>query len=164
MFHPKCVDEWLKKWNRTCPLCKSTIKRRGGRTQNPPAQTDDNESSLLLPHSRATSLGNEDRTDGESPNYGATGLTVPSQVRRGQQHRRGGSSSSNGSSAGHRNQVTSAEIELSAESNPERLSSPMSLYHTPFHSDNEEEQTPSYATANSGCVSASFHSASTEQV
>lgn len=162
VFHPKCVDEWLKKWNRTCPLCKSTIKRRGGRTQNPPAQTDENESSLLLPQSRAASQGNDDHADGESPNYGATAVTTRTRGR-GQQHRRGGSGSSSGSGASHRNQVTSAEIELNADSNPGRLSSPLSLYHTPLHSD-EEEQTPSYATANSGHVSVSFQSASTEQV
>lgn len=29
MFHPACVDEWLKKWQRTCPLCKKAISRRG---------------------------------------------------------------------------------------------------------------------------------------
>ena len=29
VFHPSCVDEWLQKWNRTCPLCKSAIHRRG---------------------------------------------------------------------------------------------------------------------------------------
>ena len=27
MFHPKCVDEWLQKWNRVCPLCKLSITR-----------------------------------------------------------------------------------------------------------------------------------------
>ncbi len=171
VFHPKCVDEWLKKWNRTCPLCKSTIKRKGGRTQNPPAQTDENETSLLLPHSRASSMGIEDRDheDGESPDYGSTGMTTlsPGPGGRGHRHRqhwRSVSGSSSGSNDGNRNQVTSAEIELSAETNPERLSSPCSLYHTPLHSDNDEEETPSYATAHSGRASASFHSASTEQV
>ena len=28
MFHPKCVDEWLQKWNRVCPLCKLSITRQ----------------------------------------------------------------------------------------------------------------------------------------
>lgn len=23
------MDEWLQKWNRTCPLCKTSISRRG---------------------------------------------------------------------------------------------------------------------------------------
>ena len=153
------MDEWLKKWNRTCPLCKSTIKRKGGRTQNPPAQTDENETSLLLPRDQATasSVGNEDLGDGGVPDYGATGATAVSAGGRGRlQHRRGESDSST-SSAGQRNQVTSAEIELSTESRP------LSVYHTPLHSD-EEEHTPSYATAHSGRASASFHSASTEQV
>ena len=42
MFHPKCVDEWLKKWNRTCPLCKSSISRRKGRREDaqPLLETD----------------------------------------------------------------------------------------------------------------------------
>lgn len=31
VFHPKCVDEWLRKWNRTCPLCKTSISRRRDR-------------------------------------------------------------------------------------------------------------------------------------
>lgn len=158
------MDEWLKKWNRTCPLCKSTIKRHGGRTQNPPAHTDENESSLLLPPSRTVSLGQEDRADGDNVNYGATAVTTRSPRGRGQQHHRGGSGSSSGSIAGQRNQVTSAEIELSGESNPGRLSSPLSLYHTPLHSDDEDERTPSYATANSGRASASFHSVATQQV
>lgn len=28
VFHPDCVDEWLHKWKRTCPLCKKAISRR----------------------------------------------------------------------------------------------------------------------------------------
>lgn len=32
VFHPVCVDEWLQKWNRTCPLCKVEVSRRGRRT------------------------------------------------------------------------------------------------------------------------------------
>lgn len=32
VFHPLCVDEWLQKWNRTCPLCKLEVSRRGRRT------------------------------------------------------------------------------------------------------------------------------------
>ena len=42
MFHPKCVDEWLKKWNRTCPLCKTSISRRKERREDtrPLLETD----------------------------------------------------------------------------------------------------------------------------
>lgn len=25
VFHSNCVDEWLVKWNRTCPICKREI-------------------------------------------------------------------------------------------------------------------------------------------
>lgn len=30
VFHPSCVDEWLKNWNRVCPLCKASISRSRG--------------------------------------------------------------------------------------------------------------------------------------
>ena len=67
VFHPKCVDEWLQKWNRTCPLCKSTITRR--RASNPrtsPSSTTDNEQSHLLD-------SGEEGQDGDQDTYGATG-------------------------------------------------------------------------------------------
>lgn len=68
VFHPKCVDEWLRKWNRTCPLCKSTITRRRASNPRPsPSSTTDNEQSHLL-----DSEG-EDGQDGEQDSYGATG-------------------------------------------------------------------------------------------
>ena len=147
----------MQKWNRTCPLCKSTIKRKGGRTQNPPAQTDDNETSLLLPQESLAADEEEEEPDGATPEqYGATGVTTVL-FHRGQ-HRRGASGCSNLSSSdiatGDKKQVTSAEIELSgslASVEDGRLST--TLYHTPLHSDNEEEHTPSYATARSGNTS-----------
>lgn len=143
VFHPKCVDEWLQKWNRTCPLCKSTIKRKGGRSQNPPAQTDENETSLLLP-------SQEDHTDG----YGTI-----------RTHRRGASSSSSSQGSGglgqggrhpRRQHTTSVDIEhygsaedTRAGDHHEGLSTPHSTYHTPPQSDSEEATTQSsYATAN----------------
>ena len=27
VYHSKCVDEWLMKWNRVCPVCKRVILR-----------------------------------------------------------------------------------------------------------------------------------------
>ena len=142
------MDEWLQKWNRTCPLCKSTIKRKGTRVQQPPAQTDDNETSHLLPQDH-TSVAEEDQPDGATPGnqYGATGVTT---VIFHSNRSRGASACSNISSdesPGNRDQVTSAEIELSMGSPGEvggRLST--SIYHTPLHSD-DEDHTPSYATA-----------------
>lgn len=153
VFHPKCVDEWLQKWNRTCPLCKSTIRRNGGgRPKPPPAQTDDNEASLLLPQEERVSLDEDvERTDGRGRGYGSAGSTRTHRS----QHRRGASGGSNtstnaGNTAGRTNQVTAAEIELSVEPNSGsvrgRSCSPGSLYHTPLQSD-QEENTPSYATA-----------------
>lgn len=132
------MDEWLRKWNRTCPLCKSTIKRKGARTHNSSALTDDNEALSLLPQEEHVSLVND--TDGRGRDYGTAGATG----RRGsnhQQHRRLGSGSSI-------DQVTSADIELSTGTELElsgRSTSPLSLYETPLNSD--VENTPSYTTA-----------------
>lgn len=142
MFHPKCVDEWLQKWNRTCPLCKSTIKRSGARPHLPSALTDDNESSLLLPQHERVSPGRR------SPaRYGTTEATPAFHATR--HHRRGGSGASTTSntsaSSEHRNQVTSAEIELTGSAGQDRSSSVVSVYQTPIHSD--DETGPSYTTA-----------------
>ena len=63
VFHPSCVDEWLQKWNRCCPLCKSAIKRR---TRHPAGQ----EESRLL--------SDEDlQNEREEETYGATGHSDP---------------------------------------------------------------------------------------
>ena len=41
VFHPSCVDEWLKNWNRVCPLCKASISRsRDHREQEPLLSND----------------------------------------------------------------------------------------------------------------------------
>ncbi len=59
------MDEWLQKWKRTCPLCKSTIKRSKG------ARIDPDEASGLLSEgasSARASFNNE-------PDYGATDTT-----------------------------------------------------------------------------------------
>ncbi len=34
VFHPPCVDEWLKNWNRVCPLCKASISHSRGHQQS----------------------------------------------------------------------------------------------------------------------------------
>ena len=77
VFHPSCVDEWLQKWNRTCPLCKSTIQRRGqGRDAAPPTTppTTDQEHARLLSHMESEQSGEQvvvERRNSE--NYGAIG-------------------------------------------------------------------------------------------
>lgn len=153
VFHPKCVDEWLRKWNRTCPLCKSTIKRKGGRIHNPSALTDDNEASLLLPQEEHVSLAN---TDGRARDYGSSGATP---THGSSHHRRESGSSSSGDPRNSTNQTTSAEIELSVGAELElsvgshsrgRSTSPTSFYETPLNSD--VENTPSYTTAHSSNV------------
>lgn len=63
VFHPLCVDEWLQKWNRCCPLCKSAIKRRTHHTSG-------QEESHLL--------SDEDlQNEREEETYGATGHSDP---------------------------------------------------------------------------------------
>ena len=84
VFHPKCVDVWLQKWNRTCPLCKSAIKR-----QAKPLFSGDPESSRLLTESATPSSSHPtdggDEVDGAigsgnttgASNYGAMDHTRP---------------------------------------------------------------------------------------
>ena len=96
VFHPSCVDEWLQKWNRTCPLCKSTIQRRkrgravgvaNRQSAAPSNSNSDQEHVRLLAHEEgsetSTSGSPTDARDSES--YGATGqldtpLAVPREV------------------------------------------------------------------------------------
>ena len=40
VFHAPCVDEWLKNWNRICPLCKGPISRSRGHTEREPLLND----------------------------------------------------------------------------------------------------------------------------
>ena len=134
VFHPKCVDEWLQKWNRTCPLCKITIKRKKRSTNNPPTQTN-TEASLLLPQ-------REDQADRNNSNYGATGLNSV--------FRDASSPSSNLGHSGSR--ATSVDIELSVGSNHE---SPASQYHTPQLSEDEEEPIPTFDSAHNSHSSTS---------
>jgi E3 ubiquitin-protein ligase RNF13 len=54
IFHPKCVDEWLQNWNRTCPLCKKPITRRNVQVEE-----------------RGGLLSNEERETEEQQDYGA---------------------------------------------------------------------------------------------
>ena len=67
VFHPKCVDEWLHKWNRTCPLCKSSIKRRGA-VRDPSTS----EHAQLIPNEGQLT---EEETDG-GEGYGAVGYST----------------------------------------------------------------------------------------
>ena len=110
VFHPKCVDVWLQKWNRTCPLCKSTIKRRGK-----PLFSGDPESSRLLSESGGATPSNhptdgDDEIDGgtrggQAPaigasNYGAVEHSSPLRLVTATGHRRSTSGVSSSSSQG----------------------------------------------------------------
>lgn len=61
------MDVWLQKWNRSCPLCKSTIKRRGK-----PLFSGDPESSRLLSESGGATPSSHP-TDGDDELDGARG-------------------------------------------------------------------------------------------
>lgn len=73
------MDEWLRKWNRTCPLCKSTIQRRrkGGQTARPQTSS----SSSTTNHEQSHLLNHEEREESQGPTgerretdtYGALG-------------------------------------------------------------------------------------------
>ena len=146
VFHPKCVDIWLQKWNRTCPLCKSAIKRQGK-----PLFTEDPESSHLLSESGAASVrtseerddnepdgvgGNVSRHLGGASNYGSTEQTSPLRlVASGRHHHQrsasSGAAGSNGrgpsgsirsnqlSQSGSRYEPTVTTIELNVTSSDE---------------------------------------------
>lgn len=178
VFHPKCVDVWLQKWNRTCPLCKSTIKRRGK-----PLFNNDLESSHLLTDSGAPSAHQtegEDERDGPTNQAGASGYgaleqTSPLRVVAAS-HRRSTSSTSSSSHRSNRlsrsgskreptvttielNVTSSGETSRSVSHSPSPTTSPLQ-FHTPRQSedDDDDETTPSFRTANeenSGNVSVS---------
>lgn len=61
------MDVWLQKWNRTCPLCKSAIKRQGK-----PLFSGDPESSHLLSESGGATPSSHP-TDGGGEIDGARG-------------------------------------------------------------------------------------------
>ncbi len=70
------MDEWLRKWNRTCPLCKATIERRrggGGGGEGPSVA----EGTATSDHEEAHLLSNEEGEEGEGEGYGATGSSNP---------------------------------------------------------------------------------------
>ena len=187
MFHPKCVDVWLQKWNRTCPLCKSAIKRQGK-----PLFTEDPESSHLLTDGGDASVHlaeGEDEPDGRgsrasrgggggggASNYGATEHTSPLRLVSSGGHRRSASGASSGSRHSSRlsrsnskREPTVTTIELLVTSSDETSRSvtrspspddPPAQFHTPHHSDgdNNDEANPSFKTANGESgVSSSVH-------
>ena len=167
VFHPKCVDVWLQKWNRTCPLCKSAIKRKGK-----PLFSGDPESSHLLSDGAATSssppTGGDDQVDGTrgghatgASNYGAVEHSSPlTLVTAGHKRSTSGVSSSSGSSRGHSHRrssrlsksaskrepttsVTTIELNItsSGESSRSASKSPSPRqFHTPHQSDDDDEE------------------------
>ena len=70
------MDEWLQKWNRTCPLCKSAIGRRGaGEDPPPPTSSTDLEQSHLLSHEGSVESQEQAPERREPESYGALGNT-----------------------------------------------------------------------------------------
>lgn len=80
IFHPPCVDEWLQKWQRVCPLCKSLISRRRERRR---------ERSPLLQNEGG---GGEEEpgTNGRRGTYGSIGGDDPPEVEVSQEREREG--------------------------------------------------------------------------
>ena len=138
------MDEWLQKWNRTCPLCKSTIKRKGGRTQKLVTPTTEDETSHLVQQEDAVPSTEQESGRGRG-DYGSMGVTESD--RWGRHHRNASGCSSNtsrtsGYGCNAKSQITAAEIELSWESPEEdegqgirSMCSPS--FHTPNQSDTE---------------------------
>ena len=146
------MDEWLQRWNRTCPLCKSTVKRKKGlKAKNPPPTTED-ETSHLVPHEEAAAP-TEREAGRVGGSYGATGFTAPDgECRCHRRNASGASSHTSGSLLGrgskrHQVQVTAAEIEMSwgSEDTEGRRSPYSPIFHTPLQSD--DNGTRSFTTA-----------------
>ena len=83
-YHQKCIDPWLLKNKRTCPVCKRRVvpksPRRRNDTENADSSDSDdaeegNEQQPLLrpPVGRRRSSGGRRSNDDESSSYGATG-------------------------------------------------------------------------------------------
>ena len=131
VFHVKCVDEWLQKWNRTCPLCKSTIKKKKGlKARNPPPTTEDETTHLIPSTEPAVSSG--------GGAYGATGYAGGDS----RCHRRNASgtntftSTSSLGRTGKRQAVVQAEVETwGSEVTDEGCGMTSPSFHTPIQSD-----------------------------
>ena len=162
VFHPKCVDVWLQKWNRTCPLCKSAIKRQGK-----PLFTEDPESSRLLTDSGAPSPEGDDERDGPgssaphgatggASNYGALEHTSPLRLMAAERHKRSASNTSSssqrsgsrhtrrGSSKHDTTATTTIELNVTSSGETSRSvshspspSSSLLPFHTPHQSDDD---------------------------
>lgn len=60
VFHPKCVDEWLQKWQRVCPLCKSLISRRERRNELSPLLRNEGQGEEESRRGQYGSVGEDD--------------------------------------------------------------------------------------------------------
>ena len=149
------MDEWLQKWNRTCPLCKSAIKRKPAPRSATLETTT--ETSPLLTTTDEESRGARNRTDtseeeGGAPvnqnSYGAAGYSTPLSLSVATHRERGhGREESSDSHPGYRRTLATVEVGSDSVSSPNSLTSlslsrelsPLSdsIYHTPPLSDDE---------------------------
>ena len=162
------MDVWLQKWNRTCPLCKSTIKRQGK-----PLFSGDPESSRLLSESGGATPSSlptdgDDEVDGArgghtagASNYGAVEHSSPlrlvttghrrstsgvsSSSSQGGKHRRSSRLSKSSSKQEPTTSVTTIELNITSSGETSRSAScsPSPLtsprqFHTPRQSDDED--------------------------
>ena len=135
------MDEWLRKWNRTCPLCKSTIKRKGT-AKDLKTPTAGDETSPLVQQEVGEVLDPEARRRSSRGGYGAMDSTGHARSRHHHMDSISSSSCSSRSREGSPKeslQVVAAEIELSSEIPGEDESNAYSTtFHTPEQSDTEQ--------------------------
>ena len=58
VYHSKCVDEWLMKWNRVCPVCKRVILRNERNGDQVEAEENEPTSPEEQPSPTASSADN----------------------------------------------------------------------------------------------------------
>lgn len=71
VYHPRCIDEWLHKWNCVCPLCKANITV-GGRNQGRRGAVGEERVT-----ERVRLLVNEGPTVESGGSYGTAGVQAP---------------------------------------------------------------------------------------
>lgn len=56
-YHAKCIDPWLTRNRRVCPVCKRRVIARGENFSDSDSDTEDESRPLLRPGSHSSSGG-----------------------------------------------------------------------------------------------------------
>lgn len=59
-YHAKCIDPWLTRNRRVCPVCKRRVVARGEQLSDSDSETEDETRPLLRPGSYGSSGGTFD--------------------------------------------------------------------------------------------------------